>query len=477
VSITDSEFTSEVEFSHASFQRSASFARSKFAQKAEFSGACIHTLGDFRGAQFSGKTRFLGADFKGQGIFLKTTFGDLTHFNGAHFGREATFASSQFKKDASFDRILTDGPLVFSPELTPGEQGNPVCFHGEVTFIAARIQGQADFRSAQFLDDVSFDMAQFDSSVHFDPFETEAEREPPSHFNGKAHFIGTIFNSEAFFSNTVFKGDAVFQRARFKLGADFDGIQFWSDADFMYAKSEYKVDFVESVFHKDAIFEDSNLSEVFFRRAITKEPREPQFLGKVKLQRWTGKSLSVAWRELKGKMALDDLIRTYIHLEAILRVSGREREADEMYYERRNAERRNLWHEKAYFRSIMNGFYWFIAGYGVQPYRLFWLLALFLILGTVMFHLPGAVTYQEVSLRTSTPYQLSWLEALSVSVNQLLLGNIPWGSKWKLSENPIPFIPVLPFTFYATIHRLASSFLLAILLAFIRDLLHFRKGV
>jgi hypothetical protein len=118
--------------------------------------------------------------------------------------------------------------------------------------------------------------------------------------------------------------------------------------------------------------------------------------------------------------------------------------------------------------ALFNGLEKWLFNYGVRPYKLIFISVFVIILGSGVFYKPNSVTQRDPRLRTGDNIQLSFGEALNVSLNQFIpIIEIPPGSEWKPSNKPAPVLGMLTLSFagYATLHRIAGFILIPLGLA------------
>jgi hypothetical protein len=88
-------------------------------------------------------------------------------------------------------------------------------------------------------------------------------------------------------------------------------------------------------------------------------------------------------------------------------------------------------------------------GYGVKLGKLFITILLFIVMGTIIFHLNGAV--QPVAKGTPSP---SWWEAFCICLEFFLSIEIPSAAAWTVSPNNSPI--GIKFTTFATLLKLSG---------------------
>jgi hypothetical protein len=189
---------------------------------------------------------------------------------------------------------------------------------------------------------------------------------------------------------------------------------------------------------------------------------QEQFRGHIDLRGFTYERIGVAWRDLLQNFDPYDR-QPYTQLEAVMRAAGEDRTAEDVYFARRRREHHRLylklrqtWFVSREFpRYLFDTIQWGLFHYGVRPYRLLVFTFLVLALGVTIFNCPHAVMNQDKDLRAGDPQSLSITQAVGVSLRQFLPVEIPSGSQWIPTGNPIPLFAQfgIPFSAYATFHR------------------------
>jgi hypothetical protein len=138
------------------------------------------------------------------------------------------------------------------------------------------------------------------------------------------------------------------------------------------------------------------------------------------------------WRKLMDRQS-EFNPRPWSHLEKVLRASGHKAEADDVYFNRRKQERKLLpWNR--WVRRLADILEWVFTGYGVRNGRVVLSILALLLLGTVVFQLPGAVVpasehlavpEKEGTFSPKEMVELEWDSALGFSFKQLLPVSIP----------------------------------------------------
>jgi uncharacterized protein YjbI with pentapeptide repeats len=226
LSITDSDFIDEVDFSFAEFKQLASFERTYFHKKANFRAAHAECDFEINNASFltavaftdlfvneilsANGAFFVKADFEraeiGKSCFFQSDskgnlvrFCDEAIFRFAHIGGDANFRGARFGQAANFEAIRIDGNAAFGLN----ERGVSVHFGGPVTFSLANIKGVAFFEKTKFI-----------GPAHF--VRTHCERE--------ALFLGTSFVRDASFNGATVGGNLVLSPDATNSPINFGGL-------------------------------------------------------------------------------------------------------------------------------------------------------------------------------------------------------------------------------------------------------------
>jgi hypothetical protein len=110
-------------------------------------------------------------------------------------------------------------------------------------------------------------------------------------------------------------------------------------------------------------------------------------------------------------------LQTYKQLEKAYQGSGEEDVSQEVYLDRQNHERKLMWSNGSHFQWFLSCLSWLAIDYGVSPFRLFAATGVVLLIGTIIFSIPGALKAKpgaRVSARWS-----AW-HALAVSVEEFV---------------------------------------------------------
>ncbi len=309
VTINESDFECDVDFSFCVFEHGISVTASKFGGRADFRGA--RSKGDFRtplswfvghanfddlyveetfsaeGAQFRGSVDFNRASFSKAVFFcsallknreaVTTEFRREANFNDVHFRGPLYFSGAVFRGNTVFDRSHMKSSVFFNCDLLREDADpsqprhkqhnvdetrlsnlliNPsrppyfqTCFEGDATFIGVRVGSSISFSGARFGSDsrhkADFRRIRIDGTAFFDPFKDKK----------KGIFVPVCFRGKANFWNADIRGAANFEAAEFEGVADFEHAQIGRRAYFRAILNEGKYKHVQ--FHGQANFLDT----------------------------------------------------------------------------------------------------------------------------------------------------------------------------------------------------------------------------
>jgi hypothetical protein len=188
-------------------------------------------------------------------------------------------------------------------------------------------------------------------------------------------------------------------------------------------------------------------------------------------------SIDVAWADLLGHVIPFDR-QPYSQLETVLRKSGADRAADDVYLQRR-AKERDQFRTQEPIRFGLDSLYWVVANYGVRPYQLIVAAIILVAVGTVVFTLPGATAAAapagSAAPATSTVMALSIDQAFVVSLNQFLPIALPVVSGASPSFNGIQIAGgqlLITYAAIAVVERLLGWILVPLGLLTLSGLLH-----
>ncbi|KAF0181420.1 MAG: hypothetical protein FD161_93 [Limisphaerales bacterium] len=444
-------------FTGVKFELDAFFEQVKFTatnRPVSFSAAAFGAETAFDGAQFAGDANFVRATFTSAATFTGTVFqnpemtaqfnsikaGKTLNFTGARFAGPLDFVAAEavgpvqfagvvFGGDASFNAMAVERHAVFGPIGT----NSPTHFKKSADFIAIRIGGQLDLAAARFDGEALFRGANLQRGLilSWRPGGTGAVH--AAEFRARADFrnlqaaervqmAGVTFHNEAAFDSTKWEVPMAFEEVRFRRGASLTRAAFPQGADFSSARFKGLLDLTDSTFRTLRLTSESQWTD-----------------GPIELRGST-------YEEFSGNV--DALLEAFTRadrpvltrLERSLRQVGRDDEADAVYLQNQQRERRQTWVDHKYGEWFFRSLYGALGNYGVRPYRLLVFSAILVWLGALVFKLPGAVRHRDKAAQ-GTP--LTTFDAVALSICYFLPVEFPLEEEWIAATSPLSYR--LPF--------------------------------
>ena len=503
-----------------------SFARTCFKGYTSFSHAQIDGSAYFLGVEFGGSASFERAVIGGHAIFqtlpgddrrpsICVTFKKDASFLAAQIGANAEFDGACFEGEAVFERVTVNRNAVFRSFLLDGNIVRAT-FIGSTTFLGAKIGGSAEFFGASFSAGASFASIQVDGNALFQhTFDDDevgsvcfsgAVDFTDSHFKQQACFPRVCFRDAVDFTNievegviqfseTCFEGETKFTSAHLKSQANFERARFLESVDFRDLKVEGAAFFTGAEFTKDTIltaarFKSLHFTDTKFRKAQIsgRSIFRRREAGNLDLRGLNYEQIECDAKALMASLGPYDR-QPYTVLEKVIRSTGQDREADNVYYQARDQEGLQLW-EKIFVdrefkhlpKAISNYFQKAVFRFGIRPYRLIAYCVLVLSLGFYVFGHEGAIMHKDKRDRAAqddAALMISSGEAFNVSLRQFIpIVEIPIAGDYVPSDRPAPG-PMgkvgLSFAGYATVHRLFGFLLIPLGLASLTGLIQRRK--
>lgn len=255
-----------VDFSGATFSRTALFKGATFSRAAIFEDATFKADAMFDGARFCGIAWFKDASFKEDAGFEDVTFSHDAWFGNANFDANAEFGDAIFSGNALFQEAALTGYTWFGGATFCADARFEGADFGNAVFERASFSGVTKFGSASFNGGARFDDAIFNTSTFFGKvtFSDGADFEDATFkgaasfgnaiFSGEASFRGAIFNRDAMFEGTVFSDDAIFRGAAFSGGTVFAHARFKANARFSDVRFYAIARFIDAEFNGNAEF-------------------------------------------------------------------------------------------------------------------------------------------------------------------------------------------------------------------------------
>ena len=469
------------------------FERVRFQRQADFTGMDIDGDLDFTDAFFASAkdAKFEVLQVGGDAAFDRAHFGQKVFFDGTHIDGQGSFRGAVFANGASFTDVRVGGDLTFQRDNI---DGCPAAFQLQSTgdasdselaadFSDAHISGNFDFRNVEVEGKASFVGLAIGGGGIFRSTRFNAEskiRFDLAHFGGGAFFQDAQFNGEVDFRGGQIDLDARFSGADFRRAASFEASKFTGLATFAsgsfeqmayggtmfdhlslkHARFEQDAHFDDAVIRGNADFRDATFQVVYFSKTGTAQAggvTVRQFQQDIDLRGCTYKAIDGDWRSLlpRAQAGVEYNRQPYTQLGKFLTNIGQPEVADEVYLERRTAERKSKWRKHRYMAWFGDFIYFVFLHYGVRPWQLLVLAVILLIAGTLFFSQPHAASAKEK--KEVTKDVLLVRDAFELSFHQFLPVDIPLGDQWVPAHEGIdskPGILIRPSTFATFFLRL-----------------------
>jgi len=437
------------------FQGSADFRDSVLSGDADFEGVVFRGEAKFSSAHCGGTLTFKTAQMHGPAEFDGISVGEELNFEGARFLPAAAradfekasvksslfFSRAQFHNGASFEGMKVEGAVA---------QFNQVQFSMPTSFAATSFSGSCEFRDARFLPGSRplFDGAHFDRSCSFDQAEfADGVRCRAVGFKGEATFQGTSFQATSDFSISHFEDIARFDSKLAEGGhAAVPAAQFRGTTCFEHVRFDSDARFDDVQFHDLVVFRETAFRVVYFS-STGRVGNQPQMGGAVDLTGCIYNRIRADWKSLLDAVHKYELLsyasynrQPYAQLEKTYRAAGLDRDADDIYLTRRRVEGKRLKIRQQPFAWLLDRTYWALANYGVRPRRLLVCAALAVVLGVLIFRLPGSVTAKKdpsspETCPVTSQNSLRTTDAIRLSVRYFLPVDITLVSPCAASTN------------------------------------------
>lgn len=296
-------------------------------------------------SQIDGDVYFSNTIFREPLNFEKTKFIEDVRFAHALFLDCVSFNSAKFYKFAGFYRALFNGEAMFAVGT----------FLQSANFRDARFGKPSNFVGTNFFGSVVFSNACFSGKTDF----------TQSHFWENTEFWDSVFGKEAYFQFIVCEKKANFRHAVFRGIVSFFKSQFKDYSIFSETKFKRKADFESSNFCGKTLFTDTQFDN------------ESDFFG----SDFTGEYISFGGAKFNDNRYRQ--IDLFMMAKKSMEEIGDSDEADRNFYGEMDAKRRTKLIPLRYLELI---FHQWIFGYGVHPYRLFFIwLAMVIAFGLIHF--------------------------------------------------------------------------------------------
>ena len=384
-----------LQMDHAEFEKSAVFTGVRIDgqgafQHAQFGGRCTFDYATFGGAfrcdecRVAGPANFRGARFEQEFRCKAATFKGKVDATDAQFGSVAYFSTTEFQREATFERASFSADALFGADEDTGA-------------IGVRFLGAASFKACEFKRPVSF------AGV------------PPRD------------DSTVAADGALFLGKAAFEGARFDVSCALAGTSF-ADLDLRHSVFSGALDLSETKLRGHLELDRARLSALHLPTEEAKLPPRLSALGAA-CTTFSGDGVAAVCR-------LDGYQPTTIGaLEAAARNAGDEKLADDIYVagrkrQRSDARARHDW--SVWTRNLLYGF---VARWGARPWRLLVVPVVLVALAAMAFEQPRAALDSR-----DRPRNLSYGQALAESVDELVPVDLSVGKQWRQSQERVPIV-------------------------------------
>jgi hypothetical protein len=396
----------------AHIEGNASFGNAQFKStqvEVDFTGLRSERQFSCNGATFLGSASFNGLKCE-SGFFNGATFNGTVDLGYSSFGSAVVLTGATFIKDVSFNDLKCQALNAF----TDNEYG-ATTFREVAGFERLKCEGTGSFNGAIFEKDVSFARASFGSDL--DCSWDQASRNNTT-FKGKVEMYGLKCEGDGVFVSAQFRGTSAcdFRSSRFGGDLSFAGSSFSCPLKLDQVEVSHTLNLTAEQFQEvslsNATIDGLTLSYEEDGRTYT----FPSTLAKLDLRRFTFQRRPDKVDDLQFASSLDlrgltfnRILRSkqdalqfakaqkpeafsfdpYAQIEQYYEKTGKDTEARDVHYEGQLAMRRNAGKSDevrwTLGRKASDTFLRWFTGYGVRTGRVFFLIALFLLLGMLVF--------------------------------------------------------------------------------------------
>jgi uncharacterized protein YjbI with pentapeptide repeats len=397
------------------------FTDTVFSESFEINDTCVYGTVNAEGALFN-----IGLDW------IRSVLRKPISFYAATVNGSITFDETLFLADADFSRArIKDGAYFTRAQ-----------FKGLANFIGTIVDYEGIFEATSFDSDAAFERAEFGGSAQFRErlIVQTGEMIPAARFKGTANFKATRVGGQANFIGVTFEKEVRM------TGTRFDEALFWK-AKFLSCYDVQKHSDCNDVMFNDAVFGlldfgGDGMSADFG------EQRKINMLGFTYHANRT--PVGYMLKLLKRKYNREP----YAYLEKLYRDKGDRDTADDIYFERRQAEG-DLVAPYNFFRFGFDRVIRYVFGYGVRMnYPLIWIGILLFFCSLVLCRRDALESTDHRSMKERVGFaKLSASRRLTASVWEsinLLVpkADLPGANRWRPSARRILlFSRPLPLTY------------------------------
>lgn len=460
-----------VDISQSTFEADATFQQLVTTADLLALAATFCETADFRSAKIGGRGVFLGSKWADKALFEGVVVGDDLVFERASFASSFSGAALSVKGDLNCKGV----PFGSMCDLQASQIDGDVLFDGatfvgEAKFVGLATKGQAQFVGAHFVGKAWFDMACLDQGFYGERLKCDDE------FSFTLVAVGMDLD----ISNATFAKASAFNRSSTKSNLFAISATFGGDADFLDVSVGTEAKFIGCTFTHpgstwDLRWASFNVLHVDGELGDSPPKNAPYRLHEtnVQLSGCRYNRLYAYWLPLLEAHTSGADLQPYTQLESVLQGQGFDDMAARVYFCGHKEVGDAILHGKDKIGFLKHwlirvplDLLWRFVGYGVNSKRLFWPVALFLVLGFFAFSQPSSTCVTangSCKINAAAP---AWPEASWLTLRTFLPVDIPALGDLKPSHAVIkPWGISLPADYYASLLRIAGWITVPVLIA------------
>ena len=217
---------------------------------------------DFSFCNFYDKANFFGIEFIGKIEFNNTTFHKEVTFKKSIFSKTGYFKKCSFLDKADFSFILFNEKVYFDNSVFSKVSFEHSIFGKESFFVKCKFNQDANFLEANFKDRADFNKSIFEGNyISFTNASFNSTVFDNSTFKRETSFRGIKCEDYCYFSDIVFSSKVEFNQSKFKKNVIFDNTQF-ENAYFFSVICQEKVSFKNALSNKVVSFENMAIDTI-----------------------------------------------------------------------------------------------------------------------------------------------------------------------------------------------------------------------
>jgi len=453
ISLTHCDFQDEPNFSYSTLKRHLVLEGSTFRKGVRFESTTVDLNASLKATTFLGGEAVL-KDLQVHGLLnmRDAQFADRVNVRAErmHLDKGADFSNAVFGANVDFSGVEDHSDLFFVGAKFQREFSLTTAKIGGSLFLTdAQFDGSAQLPGMQVAYNVSAERAVFKNRANFSESQIGSFLDLSGarfEFTDRpANFARATVAAGGFFDSVEFIGGGKFDGAHFNADASFDEAVFERPVSFDRAHFDQSARFEHCVFKKKVSFHETSFGSLDLSRN-GRAGGHDQFGGQVDLQGCTYGRGQVQWQSLltmsDGRSRLAGVDKQpYLQLQKTYEAAGNDVAANQVLLQWHRVDRQDIFRVSK-LRWLIDCVPWLTTNYGVAPGRLLEVSALLLLFGMLIFSRPGAVlsgvsnSRKETAVIASGIRLLHW-DALAVSLHQFLPLEVPIGSEWNPSRDPV----------------------------------------